>query len=211
MELRLMPSDWLRSQRYGSKPSALSSMVTRLTWLLSMACSDMPVALQSKLASLTRSLMASRTFLSRLPVLRRASNIFTAGGCSTAARESKPTSAAASTVSPPRLQRWQEARGVGGRGRPRTLGRAGVRRRRRRGNERRRRKRERKIEIKIFCAPKKFRAKKSSRQNWSMTSSAAEQRRRCAARSAGCQPRHPPFPPPAGRTGRRRHVDQGLG
>ena len=60
-EVRLTPSAMLRSQRNGEKPSALSIIDTSATWLLSIACRAMPLSLQSKLQSCTRSLIASTT------------------------------------------------------------------------------------------------------------------------------------------------------
>jgi hypothetical protein len=48
------------------------------TWLESMACSENPVPEQSKLASVTSSRIASRTFLRRLPCTSRSSNIVAA-------------------------------------------------------------------------------------------------------------------------------------
>ena len=61
-EPRLIPRAMLRSQRKGLKASDLSSIETRATWELSMACSAIPESLQSKLQSWTRSLMASTTW-----------------------------------------------------------------------------------------------------------------------------------------------------
>ena len=60
-EVRLMPRAMLRSQRNGEKPSALSIIDTSATWLLSIACRAIPLSLQSKLQSCTRSLIASTT------------------------------------------------------------------------------------------------------------------------------------------------------
>lgn len=79
MFCRLMPSARFRSQRKWSKPVSLSKRETRATWLESMACSAIPVSEQSKLVSVTRSLMASRTFFSREPCRSLPSNIVTAG------------------------------------------------------------------------------------------------------------------------------------
>ena len=56
--------------------SQRSSSATSETWLESIACSEKPVGAQSKLASVTRSLMESRTFFSSAPCAKRASNIF---------------------------------------------------------------------------------------------------------------------------------------
>ena len=75
MLVRFIPMEMLRSHRKCSKPSDLRSSATRATWLESMACNENPVEEQSKLASVTKSLMASNTFLSKLPCTSLSSNI----------------------------------------------------------------------------------------------------------------------------------------
>jgi hypothetical protein len=62
------------------------------TWLESMACSENPVPEQSKLASVTSSRIASRTFLRRLPCTSRSSNIVAAVSSAAAARSSRRAS-----------------------------------------------------------------------------------------------------------------------
>jgi len=52
-------------------------MVIRATWEVSMAWREKPLGFTSMLASFTRSLTASTTFLSTLPWTRRASSIVT--------------------------------------------------------------------------------------------------------------------------------------
>ena len=75
IEPRLMPSEMFRSHRKWSKPSARSSSATSDTWLESIACSEIPVVEQSKLASVTRSFIASVSFLSTAPSVILASNM----------------------------------------------------------------------------------------------------------------------------------------
>ena len=75
MDPRLMPSEMFLSHRKWSKPSARRSSPTSETWLESIACSEMPVPVQSKLASVTRSFIASVIFLSIPPSVIRASNM----------------------------------------------------------------------------------------------------------------------------------------
>ena len=58
-----------------TNPSALRSMATSATCEESIAWSAMPEPVQSKFASFTKSLMASRTRLRRDACARRASNI----------------------------------------------------------------------------------------------------------------------------------------
>ena len=79
IEPRLMPSEMFRSHRKWSKPSARSSSATSDTWLESIACSEIPVVEQSKLASVTRSFIASVSFLSTAPSVILASNML--NGC----------------------------------------------------------------------------------------------------------------------------------
>lgn len=76
MLVRFIPIEMLRSHLKCSKPSDLSNNATSATWLESMACKEKPVDAQSKLASVTRSFMASKTFFNRLPCTSRNSNIF---------------------------------------------------------------------------------------------------------------------------------------
>lgn len=59
----------------GSNPSALSARDTKLTWLLSMACMLTPLLEQSQFAEGTRSLIPSKSFLSKLPCISLASNM----------------------------------------------------------------------------------------------------------------------------------------
>lgn len=73
----LIPRVRLRSHRNGSNPSAFISKETRLTWLLSIPCKDMPVDEQSQLPSATTSLTASSIFLSRALCASLASNMIT--------------------------------------------------------------------------------------------------------------------------------------
>ena len=70
-----MPSVMFLSHLYGSKPSELIDSDTKLTWLLSMACTVKPLLAQSQLALGTKSFIASRTFLSTFPCGSFASNI----------------------------------------------------------------------------------------------------------------------------------------
>ena len=72
-----MPIDRFLSHLYVSKPSDFILSETRLTWELSMACKVIPVLEQSKIASVRRSLIDSRTFFHIEPWTRRASNILT--------------------------------------------------------------------------------------------------------------------------------------
>ena len=74
-EPMLMPRERFRSQRKCSKPSLRRERVTSDTWEESMACREMEVDAQSKLASLTKSLMESITFLRSPPCTSLASNI----------------------------------------------------------------------------------------------------------------------------------------
>lgn len=63
------------SHLYLSKPSAFRFTETRDTCELSMACKWIPESAQSHDACFRRSLIASNTFFSRLPLTRRASNM----------------------------------------------------------------------------------------------------------------------------------------
>mmetsp|Transcript_24780 Transcript_24780/g.46604 ORF Transcript_24780/g.46604 Transcript_24780/m.46604 type:complete len:203 (-) Transcript_24780:19-627(-) len=71
----LKPREMLRSQRKWSKPSERRATAQRDTWEESMAWMERPSSLQSMLASVTRSLRASRSFLRIDPLVRRASNM----------------------------------------------------------------------------------------------------------------------------------------
>lgn len=71
----LIPMEIFLSHLYVSKPSLLSSSETKLTWELSMACKDIPVELQSHVASFSKSFTAAMTFFSSEPCTRRASNM----------------------------------------------------------------------------------------------------------------------------------------
>ena len=62
MELRFMPMESWRSQRYLSNPSDPRLTETRDTWELSMAWSWMPVSAQSHVASVSKSFRDSRTY-----------------------------------------------------------------------------------------------------------------------------------------------------
>lgn len=70
-----MPIDIFLSHLYLSNPSLLRFMETKLTWELSIAWSWMPESEQSNVASLSKSFMASKTFLRMELCTRRASNI----------------------------------------------------------------------------------------------------------------------------------------
>lgn len=76
---KFMPNVMLRSHRYLLNPSAFSCTATNETWLVSIACNDMPLDEQSHDASVTKSLMASKIFFSNEPCDNWASNILDSG------------------------------------------------------------------------------------------------------------------------------------
>ena len=78
-----MPRMMFLSHLNGSNPSLLREMDTKLTWLLSIAWTETPVLEHSQFALGTKSLMASRIFLRRLPCVSFASNILNVKKCLT--------------------------------------------------------------------------------------------------------------------------------
>ena len=74
--IKFSPRTMLRSHRNLLKPSPFKLTATKDTCEVSIACKDIPDEVHSQLASVTKSLMASRIFFRIEPLSNFASNIF---------------------------------------------------------------------------------------------------------------------------------------